>query len=33
MNVTELDRQQILVLVMVFAMVGSSVVYVLAYAF
>jgi len=32
MNVTELDRQQILVLVMVFLMIGSSVAYVLAYA-
>jgi len=32
MNVTDLDRQQILVLVMVFAMIGSSVVYVLAFA-
>jgi hypothetical protein len=33
MNVTELDRQQILTLIMVFMMVGSWFVYVLAYAF
>jgi hypothetical protein len=32
MNVSELDRQQILVLLMVFLMIGSSVVYVLAFA-
>lgn len=32
MNVTGLDRQQIITLLMVFLMIGSSVVYVLAYA-
>jgi hypothetical protein len=33
MNITGLNRQQIITLVMVFLMIGSSVVYVLAYAF
>jgi len=32
MNVTGLDRQQIFALLMVFFMIGSGVVYVLAYA-
>ncbi len=32
MNVTGLDRQQILSLILVFLMIGSSVVYILAYA-
>jgi hypothetical protein len=32
MNVTSLDRQQILALLMVFFMIGSSVAYVLAFA-
>jgi hypothetical protein len=32
MNVTGLDRQQIMALIMVFLMIGSAVVYVLAYA-
>jgi|GEM_PF-1256894 len=32
MNPLELDRQQIMALVMVFLMIGSAVVYVLAYA-
>ena len=33
MNVTDLDRQQIMALILVFLMIGSSVVYVLAAAF
>lgn len=33
MNFIGLDRQQILALLMVFLMIGSAVVYVLAYAF
>jgi hypothetical protein len=32
MSLTELDRQQILALVLVFLMIGSSVVYVLSFA-
>lgn len=33
MNVTDFDRQQILALVLVLLMIGSSVVYVLSFAF
>jgi hypothetical protein len=33
MKLTDLDRQQIITLIMVFMMVGSGFVYVLAYAF
>jgi len=32
MNPLELDRQQIMAIIMVFLMIGSAVVYILAYA-